>query len=251
MTYKLVPGERIARSLPDGFPQQRLDLRQRCLGGLLPLQDRLVALREVAGGDVSHLRLDDHVGPRQLGRGDLRVHHADRLEDRVQRGIGNGAGHAPGDVDGDHHVRPQPPRRVHRHRAHHAAVEADLPLEDDRLEDPRNRDGGPDGLGDGPAVKHHLFPRDGVGRHDLQRKPRVLKPFAGEVLLVVIAFLLPFIGPIPFLGLEIFVGFIQALVFSLLTLVFLHLATLSHGDAERSTPLSGGEEVIAHGSIGR
>ncbi len=71
--------------------------------------------------------------------------------------------------------------------------------------------------------------------------------FAGEVLLVVIAFLLPFIGPIPFLGLEIFIGFIQALVFSLLTLVFLHLATLSHGDAERSH----GEEVIAHGSIGR
>lgn len=64
--------------------------------------------------------------------------------------------------------------------------------------------------------------------------------FAGEVLLVVIAFLLPFIGPVPFLGLEIFVGFIQALVFSLLTLVFLHLATLSHG-----------EEVIVHGSTGR
>ena len=75
--------------------------------------------------------------------------------------------------------------------------------------------------------------------------------FAGEVLLVVIAFLLPFIGPIPFLGLEIFVGFIQALVFSLLTLVFLHLATLSHGDVDRPAPLSGGEEVIAHGSIGR
>jgi F-type H+-transporting ATPase subunit a len=66
--------------------------------------------------------------------------------------------------------------------------------------------------------------------------------FAGEVLLVVIAFLLPLIGPVPFLGLEIFVGFIQALVFSLLTLVFLHLATLSHQD---------GEEVIAHGSTGR
>ena len=52
--------------------------------------------------------------------------------------------------------------------------------------------------------------------------------FAGEVLLVVIAFLLPVIGPLPFLGLEIFVGFVQALVFSLLTLVFLHMATLSH-----------------------
>ena len=44
--------------------------------------------------------------------------------------------------------------------------------------------------------------------------------FAGEVLLFVIGFLLPVIGPLPFMGLEIFVGFIQALIFALLTLVF-------------------------------
>lgn len=50
--------------------------------------------------------------------------------------------------------------------------------------------------------------------------------FAGEVLLVVIAFLMPLFVPIPFLVLEIFVGFIQALVFSVLTLVFLTLATV-------------------------
>ncbi len=56
--------------------------------------------------------------------------------------------------------------------------------------------------------------------------------FAGEVLLVVISFLLPFFGPIPFLGLEIFVGFIQALVFSLLTLVFVKMATMAHGGHE-------------------
>lgn len=48
--------------------------------------------------------------------------------------------------------------------------------------------------------------------------------FAGEVLLTVIAFLIPVIAPIPFLGLELFVGFIQALVFSMLTATFLHLA---------------------------
>ncbi len=48
--------------------------------------------------------------------------------------------------------------------------------------------------------------------------------FAGEVLLTVIAFLIPLIAPIPFLGLELFVGFIQALVFSMLTAVFLLLA---------------------------
>jgi F-type H+-transporting ATPase subunit a len=45
--------------------------------------------------------------------------------------------------------------------------------------------------------------------------------FAGEILLMVIAFLLPFIAPIPFFFLEIFVGFIQALVFTMLALVFI------------------------------
>lgn len=49
--------------------------------------------------------------------------------------------------------------------------------------------------------------------------------FAGEVLLIVIAFLIPYIAPIPFLGLEIFVGLIQALIFAMLTLVFLEMAT--------------------------
>lgn len=48
--------------------------------------------------------------------------------------------------------------------------------------------------------------------------------FAGEVLLVVIGSLIPYLAPIPFLGLEIFVGFIQALVFSMLTLVFIKVA---------------------------
>lgn len=52
--------------------------------------------------------------------------------------------------------------------------------------------------------------------------------FAGEVLLVVISFLVPVIVPMPFYGLEIFVGFIQALVFSMLTLVFFNMATHSH-----------------------
>lgn len=52
--------------------------------------------------------------------------------------------------------------------------------------------------------------------------------FAGEVLLTVIAFLMPLFAPLPFLGLELFVGFIQALVFSMLTAVFLNMATVSH-----------------------
>ncbi|MDO8559095.1 MAG: F0F1 ATP synthase subunit A [bacterium] len=49
--------------------------------------------------------------------------------------------------------------------------------------------------------------------------------FAGEVLLVVIFFLVPLIVPLPFMVLEIFVGFVQALVFSMLTVVFLTVAT--------------------------
>ena len=53
--------------------------------------------------------------------------------------------------------------------------------------------------------------------------------FAGEVLLAVIAFLVPFIVPLPFLFLEIFVGFIQALVFSMLTAVFLNVAVSHEG----------------------
>lgn len=52
--------------------------------------------------------------------------------------------------------------------------------------------------------------------------------FAGEVLLVVIAFLAPLVVPMPFYGLEFFVGFIQAIVFSMLSLVFFNMATISH-----------------------
>lgn len=48
--------------------------------------------------------------------------------------------------------------------------------------------------------------------------------FAGEVLLVVVGVLIPFIAPLPFMFLELFVGFIQALIFAMLTLVFLKIA---------------------------
>jgi len=52
--------------------------------------------------------------------------------------------------------------------------------------------------------------------------------FAGEVLLAITAFLVPFFIPVPFLMLEVFVGFIQALVFSMLTMVFISLAVQHH-----------------------
>jgi len=52
--------------------------------------------------------------------------------------------------------------------------------------------------------------------------------FAGEVLLVVMTFLIPLIIPVPFLILEVFVGFIQALVFTMLTTIFIVVATEKH-----------------------
>lgn len=52
--------------------------------------------------------------------------------------------------------------------------------------------------------------------------------FAGEVLLIITGFLAPFLVPVPFLLLEIFVGFIQALVFAMLTTVFISIATSQH-----------------------
>lgn len=52
--------------------------------------------------------------------------------------------------------------------------------------------------------------------------------FAGEVLLTVMASLLPYIAPLPFYMLELFVGLIQGIVFVTLTLVFIKIATISH-----------------------
>jgi F-type H+-transporting ATPase subunit a len=49
--------------------------------------------------------------------------------------------------------------------------------------------------------------------------------FAGEVLLTVIGSILAFVLPLPFMGLEIIVGLIQAVVFSMLALVYLTIAT--------------------------
>lgn len=48
--------------------------------------------------------------------------------------------------------------------------------------------------------------------------------FAGEVLLSVVTYLVPFIIPVPFMAFEVFVGFMQAAIFSLLTLFFIKLA---------------------------
>jgi F-type H+-transporting ATPase subunit a len=55
--------------------------------------------------------------------------------------------------------------------------------------------------------------------------------FAGEVLLIIMGFLVPYLVPLPFMFLEMFVGFIQAFIFGMLTLVFVAMA-VSHGGAE-------------------
>jgi F-type H+-transporting ATPase subunit a len=52
--------------------------------------------------------------------------------------------------------------------------------------------------------------------------------FAGEVLLIVVGSLLPYAAPLPFLFLEVFVGFIQALIFSMLTMVFIGMSVEEH-----------------------
>lgn len=56
--------------------------------------------------------------------------------------------------------------------------------------------------------------------------------FAGEIVLATMAFLITFLLPIPFFALEIFVGFVQALVFMMLALIFFSLSTVGHDHEE-------------------
>ncbi len=55
--------------------------------------------------------------------------------------------------------------------------------------------------------------------------------FAGMVLLFVMGYILS-VANLAFFGLELFVGVIQALVFALLTLIFMNSATEHHGGGE-------------------
>ena len=56
--------------------------------------------------------------------------------------------------------------------------------------------------------------------------------FAGEVLVLMLTFLMPFLFVDIVYGLELFVGFIQAAVFALLTLVFAVMAVEHHDEGE-------------------
>ena len=70
--------------------------------------------------------------------------------------------------------------------------------------------------------------------------------FAGEVVLATMAFLIPFLLPIPFYILEVFVGFIQALVFMMLALAFFNLATIAHHHEHEEHDAQGHTEVHEH-----
>jgi len=58
--------------------------------------------------------------------------------------------------------------------------------------------------------------------------------FAGEVVLATVSSIFAFIIPLPFYFLEIIVGFVQAAVFMMLTLVFMVLLSEKHGAEEHN-----------------
>jgi len=56
--------------------------------------------------------------------------------------------------------------------------------------------------------------------------------FSGEVMLIILTFLVPLILTLPFLGLEVFVGLIQAFIFFILSVAFYTVAVTSHDHEE-------------------
>ncbi len=67
--------------------------------------------------------------------------------------------------------------------------------------------------------------------------------FAGEVLLVSMTAIFAYIVPGPFLFLEVFVGLVQALIFSLLTAVYFTIASQDHSEHEEHEH---SEKELAH-----
>jgi len=55
--------------------------------------------------------------------------------------------------------------------------------------------------------------------------------FAGEVLILVISSFAPLLAPLPFILFEMFVGFLQAIIFALLTLAFIQIAVAEPHEA--------------------
>lgn len=73
--------------------------------------------------------------------------------------------------------------------------------------------------------------------------------FAGEVLILMLTFLLPFLIVDIIYGLELFVGFIQAAVFALLTLVFAVMAVEHHDEEGDGHEGEAGHETESRGSV--
>ena len=72
--------------------------------------------------------------------------------------------------------------------------------------------------------------------------------FAGEVLLMMIAFLTVYVSPLalpPFYLFELFIGAIQAYIFFMLTTVFISLGLAGHGHDEHATDRSTTEPAMA------
>jgi len=70
--------------------------------------------------------------------------------------------------------------------------------------------------------------------------------FAGEVLLSSMAAILAFVLPTPFLFLEVFIGLIQALIFSLLATVYFTIAAQDHSEHdEHEHKESHNKEIVA------
>lgn len=70
--------------------------------------------------------------------------------------------------------------------------------------------------------------------------------FAGEVLLVSMAALVAYVIPIPFLFLELLVGVIQALIFSILLVVYFTIAATDHDEHETAHDASHDESGREH-----
>ena len=75
--------------------------------------------------------------------------------------------------------------------------------------------------------------------------------FAGEVLIIMLTFLLPFLIVDIIYGLELFVGFIQAAVFALLSLVFAVMAVEHHDEEHDDHEGEAGHEMESQGSPGQ
>lgn len=79
--------------------------------------------------------------------------------------------------------------------------------------------------------------------------------FAGEVLLIVIAVLASYASAVIlpfFMGFELFIGFIQAYVFFVLTLIFTALAVASHGPSPDHSPTPKTTKTAkVHGAVGQ